>query len=286
MKTKSAFISTLPAFAAGLLLSCLTSVQAEAVKTGPPEPNATVETSEKAITATGTVFSVEPEVLSVVMKDSPTPVRFFYNISTPFVDEEGKVIPMELVRPDLPLTVDYAMDGEKMIARKVVITRSMVAGDANEKPYVKRVELAEAKVREAALAAETQMNVPQTLMGTLSTVEQTISLVPRGESKPVTCIINNSTRYVNIAGEPVSSSLLMSGMPITVNTVQDGSRVIAQEIIVRGNPATLTGEAAMAQGSRADEKSQNKPGTAAGGAGAGGKGQPTPSVTPPAPSAR
>ena len=191
------------------------------------------------------------------------------------VDDKGEVIPLDLIRPELPLTVEYVMDGEKMVAKKVVITRSMVAGDANKKPSEQRGELAAAKAKEAAKEAESPGTVSETLIGTVSTLEQTISLVPRGETGAVSCIINNSTRFVNTAGEPVSSSLMRSGMPITVKTVRDGKRVLVQEVVVRGNPATISTEGT---GPRTTGPTGSRPG--------GDKIQSTPGVSPPKPSAR
>ena len=283
MKKITTFYLTVPSLAAGLLWSCVTSSMGLPLKAEAAPNDATVEIVPEVISATGTVFSVEPEVLSVVMKDNPTPVRFYHNISTPVVDEKGVIIPLELIRPELPLTVDYVMDGEKMIAKKVVITRSMVAGDSNVKPGAKRVELAEAKLKEAAREADSTQAVAQTLIGTLSTVEQTITIVPRGETESVTCIINNSTRYVNIAGEPVSSALMMSGMPITVKTVRDGKRVLAQQITVRGNPATLSTGGAMAGSNKPDRQSPKQPEPGAGGDAGGSEGRPGAGATAPNP---
>jgi len=255
MNTKPLFSSRLPCLAASLLLSWVAVAQTEFSKTeSEPKPEATplapVAADQNWIAATGTVFSIEPEVLSVVLKDNATPVRFAYARTTPFVDEAGVVVPMDLIRPELPLTVQYSTVGEKLIAQKVVVTRRMVAGDAEGKPGVKREELAELKAQQNKEAQEAQWSGPQTLIGTVSTVEQTISVVLRGETRPTLCILNNSTRYINIAGQPVSSSLVVSGMPVTVNTVHDGNRVIALEVIVRGNPATLSSEnsAALASG--------------------------------------
>lgn len=239
MKTNSLIAWQLPSLAAGVLLSV--APLASAAVDEKVDPAADTGAVKEEITATGTVFSVEPELLSVVMKDNPTPVRFAYGKDTPFVDEKGEAVPVDLVRAELPLTVHYEMEGEKMVARRVVVSRSMVVGDTSEKPDQKRLELAEKKAVETSRAAEAEPYLPKEIMGSVATIEQTISIVARGETTPTTCIINNSTRYVNASGQPVSTQLVMPGMPITVKTVRDGKRVIAQEIIVRGNPATLKG---------------------------------------------
>jgi hypothetical protein len=237
MKTKSILRLQFSSLAAGALMSWMTPAMAVVVEKD--EAAANPVDNRATITATGTVFSMEPAFLSVVMKGNPTPVRFVYDKTTPFLDEMGVVVPLDLIRPDLPLTVHYAMEGDRMVARKVVLTRNMIAGDAGGKPAAKREELSEAKAVEVIREAEAQLKGPLTMMGTVTAVEQTVSLVLRGETQPVSCIINNSTRYINLSGQPVSGALVASGMPVTVKAVRDGNRVIAQEITVRGNPATL-----------------------------------------------
>ena len=239
MKTKSILRLQLSSLAAGVLMLGMTPVMAVVVEKDDPATHPV--DSDATIAATGTVFSIEPAVLSVAMKGNPTPVRFAYDKSTPFLDEVGAVVPLDLIRADLPLTVHYAMEGDKMTARKVVLTRNMIAGDAGGKPEKKREELSEAKAVEVIREAEAQLKGPQTLVGTVSAVEQTISLVLRGETQPVSCIINNSTRYINISGQPVSGGLVASGMPVSVKAVRDGNRVIAQEITVKGNATMPAG---------------------------------------------
>ena len=248
MKTNTLLALQLPSLAAGLMLTLLAPAVAAVVEK--KEPVSDTASSQDEITATGVVFSVEPEILSVVMKDNPTPVRFVIAKDTPFLDEKGAAVPVDLVRSELPLTVHYSMEGEKMVARRVVMSRSMVAGDANEKPSKKRMELAEEKAQETTRAAEAEQTTGrQEITGTVSTIEQTISVVARGESTPTTFIINNSTRFVNASGQPVSPQMLMGGMPVNIKTVRDGKRVIAQEIVVRGTSTTMSGNnASQTQG--------------------------------------
>lgn len=244
MKTTLLFSSSMTCLAAGVMLSCVAPVMAQEKNTADKAESADAQKTdgaaeEKTVSATGSVFSVEPEMLSVVMEGNPTPVRFAYDKATPYLDDNGSAVSMDLIRPELPLTVHYVTEGEKLIAKKVVITRSMIAGDGAEAPGKKRAELAKAKAREVEKEVESEVNGPQSVTGTIATVEQTISLVPRGEKKPRSYVINNSTRYVNISGEPVSSAMVLSGMPVTVKAIADGTRLIAQEVTVRGDASNL-----------------------------------------------
>ena len=241
MKTAPLISLHLPCFVAGVLLTLGFSASAAVTE---KETIITKETTTAEIAATGKVFSVEPGMISVVMKDNPTPVQFSYSKETPILDEKGTPIPLDLVRVDLPLTVHYVMEGEKMAARRVVISRSMIAGDANEKPEKKRKELAEETSREGSRTAASAETGPLEMSGSLSSIEQTISVVPRGESTPTMCVVNSSTRFVNIAGQPVGTQMLAAGMPMTVKSVRDGKRLIAREVIFHGNPSSVSGGAA------------------------------------------
>ncbi len=197
------------------------------------------------------------------MEDNPTPVQFLFSNETPIVDENGTPIPLDLVRVNLPLTVQYLMQGDnKMAAQRVVISRSMIAGDADEKPENKRMKLAEETRRQEIRAAAEELARPKEIAGSLSAIEQTVSLVPRGETAPIMCVVNNSTRFVNSVGQPMGTHMLSAGMPITVVTVRDGKRLVAQEIKFHGGLPT-TGDKSAIQA--ANENGVNPDNNPAGG---------------------
>lgn len=256
-------------FAAGLLLTfvpafTLYGEPTEVVRESPaPElakvPATPAQESADGSTATGRVFSVEPETLTLVVEGSTTPVQFQYSKDTPILDEDGKSVSMELIRAKVPLTIHYKTVDGKMVASQLDVTREMLVGESQD-PAKKREQLVEATKGEMAEQKRTQDLSPQIVMGTISTVEQTISMQPRGEKLPKSFIINNSTRYINAGGEPVGTELIYSGMPVTIQAVPDGDRMIAQVITVRGNAQAVQSGAGGTTGSSSKSSNTNPSG--------------------------
>src|SRR5437763_9263122 len=55
------------------------------------------------------------------------PVRYYYSKDTTVVDPEGHVVAWTDVRPDMPATVEYIQEGDRMIVKLVVVTKPVVA---------------------------------------------------------------------------------------------------------------------------------------------------------------
>jgi len=51
------------------------------------------------------------------------PVRYYYTKETTIVDPTGQVVALSDIRPDVPATVYYAREGDRMIVRKVVLIK-------------------------------------------------------------------------------------------------------------------------------------------------------------------
>jgi len=50
-------------------------------------------------------------------------VKYYYTKSTTIVDPTGRTVEWSAVRPDMPATVYYVKEGDRMIVRKVVLTQ-------------------------------------------------------------------------------------------------------------------------------------------------------------------
>jgi hypothetical protein len=50
-------------------------------------------------------------------------VKYYYTKSTTVVDPTGRTVEWSAIRPDMPATVYYGREGDRMIVRKVVLTR-------------------------------------------------------------------------------------------------------------------------------------------------------------------
>jgi hypothetical protein len=54
------------------------------------------------------------------------PVRYYYTNDSHVFDPEGHPLSWSVVRPDIPATVYYVREGDRMIVRKVVLTKPAV----------------------------------------------------------------------------------------------------------------------------------------------------------------
>ena len=59
----------------------------------------------------------------VLRAPAAEPVRYYYTKETTFVDPTGRTVEVADIRPDLPATVYYVNEGNRMIVLKVVLSR-------------------------------------------------------------------------------------------------------------------------------------------------------------------
>ena len=88
----------------------------------------TAVTETSTTSATGTISTYTPGTDYITFRAGTTgaPVRYYYTKDTRILDPEGQVITWSAVRPDLPATVYYVSDGDRMIVRKIVLNRPTV----------------------------------------------------------------------------------------------------------------------------------------------------------------
>jgi hypothetical protein len=55
---------------------------------------------------------------------------YLYSKTTTYVDQNGNPVSTEVVRSGVPVTVYYTQDGDRMIASKVVVRRTMPTDDS------------------------------------------------------------------------------------------------------------------------------------------------------------
>ena len=79
--------------------------------------------------ATGTISTYTPGTDYITFQSRGTtgaPVRYYYNKDTAILDPAGQTVTWSAVRPDLPATVYYVNDGDRMIVRKIVLSNPTV----------------------------------------------------------------------------------------------------------------------------------------------------------------
>jgi hypothetical protein len=85
-------------------------------------------TETSTTTSTGTISTYTPGTDYITFRTSTdaAPARYYYSKDTTILDPEGKTVTWSAVRPDLPATVYYMREGDRMIVRKIVLSKPTV----------------------------------------------------------------------------------------------------------------------------------------------------------------
>jgi len=88
--------------------------------------------------ADGTITEFSPTGDDVVIRSetSTTPIRYSYSKSTTVVDQNGAPVDISVVRTGVPVHVFYDRDGDRMIARRIVVQRTTEAAPVVPDPGV------------------------------------------------------------------------------------------------------------------------------------------------------
>jgi hypothetical protein len=92
-----------------------TSVGANA---GPVGVGVTTSTGTFAATPAGDYFTFRA--------GTAEPVRYYYSKETTVLDPEGHTVAWSDIRPDMPASVEYVTEGDRIIVKKVRLTRPVV----------------------------------------------------------------------------------------------------------------------------------------------------------------
>lgn len=96
----------------------------------------TVVTQTKQTTTNGTISAFEPHTFIIKSESGPDPLTYSYSKTTQYVDENGRVVAREMMKPGVPVTVHYVRDGDRMVADRVVVrTRRWVRRAARHRAY-------------------------------------------------------------------------------------------------------------------------------------------------------
>jgi len=81
--------------------------------------------SAELTTSTGSFATYTPggEYFTFRTGTGAEPVKYYYTKETTVVDPAGQPVAWTDIRPDLPATVYYARQGDRMIVRKVVLAK-------------------------------------------------------------------------------------------------------------------------------------------------------------------
>jgi hypothetical protein len=85
----------------------------------------TTTTEATTTSAAGRIVTYTPDTDYITFRTAPdvAPVRYYYTRDTTIVDPEGHTVTWSAVRPDMPATVYYTSVGDRVVVRKIVLSR-------------------------------------------------------------------------------------------------------------------------------------------------------------------
>ena len=88
----------------------------------------TSTTTAATTTSTGTITTYTPGSDYITFRTSTdaAPVKYYYTKDTTILDPEGRTVSWSAVRPDLPATVYYVNEGDRVVVRKIILTKPVV----------------------------------------------------------------------------------------------------------------------------------------------------------------
>ena len=124
---KETTLAKILAVACGLGLATAMAQTSTTVTTKDAAAGEAVTTSTTT-SAAGTITEYTPgsDYISLRAGTTGTTVRYYYNRDTTVLDPEGHVVTWSAVRPDVPATVYYVREGDRMLVRKVVLSKPTV----------------------------------------------------------------------------------------------------------------------------------------------------------------
>jgi hypothetical protein len=112
----------------GLGLSAGLAQETTTTTTSTNPVTGTTTTASSTTSSTGTITTYAPGTDYITFRTSTeaAPVRYYYTKDTTVLDPEGRIVTWSAVRPDLPATVYYVREGDRMLVRKIVLSKPTV----------------------------------------------------------------------------------------------------------------------------------------------------------------
>jgi len=123
MKQMTLLKMLLAAFAVTLTTAIAQQSTTTTTTTNPVTGRTTTEST--TVTSQGTILGYTPASDYVTFRTTAdaAPVRYYYTKDTTILDPEGRVVTWSAIRPELPATVYYVREGDRMTVRKIVLSR-------------------------------------------------------------------------------------------------------------------------------------------------------------------
>ncbi len=73
----------------------------------------------------GTINEFGPEGIVIRSEAAAEPVRYGFTKTTTYVDEDGRPVSIQQVKSGMPVTVEYARFGDRLVASRVIVRRAV-----------------------------------------------------------------------------------------------------------------------------------------------------------------
>jgi len=85
----------------------------------------TTTTESSTVSSQGTITAYTPSSDYITFRTTTdsAPSRYYYDKTTTVLDPDGRTVTWSAVRPDEPATVYYTRDGDRMIVRKIILSK-------------------------------------------------------------------------------------------------------------------------------------------------------------------
>ena len=122
-------VKILAAGAAGAVaLSTVWAQESTTTTTSTNPVTGTTTTASSTTTSTGTIAAYSPgsDYITFRSTTDTAPAKYYYTKSTTILDPEGRTVEWSAIRPDLPATVYYVKDGDRVVVRKIVLSQPVI----------------------------------------------------------------------------------------------------------------------------------------------------------------
>ena len=122
-------VKILAAGAAGAVaLSTVWAQESTTTTTSTNPVTGTTTTASSTTTSAGTITAYSPgsDYITFRSTTDTAPVKYYYTKKTTILDPEGRTVEWSAIRPDLPATVYYVKEGDRVVARKIVLSQPVI----------------------------------------------------------------------------------------------------------------------------------------------------------------
>ena len=124
---KETTLAKIMAVACGLVAVTAMAQTSTTVTTTKDAAAGTAVAETSTVSAAGTIATYTPGSDYIMFRGTTgAPVRYYYGKDTTILDPEGRTVTWSAVRPDLPATVYYVKEGDRMLVRKIVLSKPIV----------------------------------------------------------------------------------------------------------------------------------------------------------------